>query len=162
MSIVRVFAGSAALLTRLRSRAPAARNEAGDGALAHLGRGLRSARSTRYVVPLLLVVAMVELTYGAQTVQLVLYAARSFEAGAAGYGYLLAALGVGGLLSALVNGRLAASTRAAPSLASSLSRAASFTGRPITASVTAAIGLRAPPSLLCDGPSDFDCEGDAT
>jgi hypothetical protein len=65
-------------------------------------------------VPLLLVVAMVELTYGAQTVQLVLYAARSFEAGAAGYGYLLAALGVGGLLSALVNGRLAASTRAAP------------------------------------------------
>jgi MFS family permease len=108
------FAGSAALLTRLRSRAPAARFEAGDGALAHLGRGLRSARSTRYVVPLLLVVAMVELTYGAQTVQLVLYAARSFEAGAAGYGYLLAALGVGGLLSALVNGRLAASTRAAP------------------------------------------------
>ena len=62
-------------------------------------------------MPLLLVVGMVEFTYGAQTVQLVLYAGRELGFGAEGYGYLLAAAGVGGLASALINGRLAASTR---------------------------------------------------
>jgi MFS family permease len=54
---------------------------------------------------------MVEFTYGAQTVQLVLYAERDLGFGAEGYGYLLAAAGVGGLASAAINGRLAASTR---------------------------------------------------
>jgi MFS family permease len=106
------FAGSAILLSRLRSRAPAAGAEDGTSAFAQLRRGVRSAATTRYVVPLLIVLGMVEFTYGAQTVQLVVYAERSFDVGAAGYGYLLAAVGAGGLLSALVNGRLAASTRA--------------------------------------------------
>ena len=54
---------------------------------------------------------MAELTYGAQTVQLVLYAGEQARAGAAGYGYLLAVAGLGGLLSATVNARLAASTK---------------------------------------------------
>ncbi len=106
------FAASAFLITRLRSRAPRAGADEGTGALAQLGRGLSAARTTRYVAPLLLVLGMVELTYGAQTVQLVLYAEQSLDIGAAGYGYLLAAIGAGGLLSALVNGKLAASTRA--------------------------------------------------
>ena len=39
-----------------------------------LMHGLRTARTTPFVVPLFVVVAMAELTYGAQTVQLVLYA----------------------------------------------------------------------------------------
>jgi CRP-like cAMP-binding protein len=56
------------------------------------------------------VVGMVEFTYGAQTVQLVVYAERSLDLGSGGYGVLLAALGVGGLLSAIVNGRLASSS----------------------------------------------------
>ena len=64
-------------------------------------------------MPLFVVVAMAELTYGAQTVQLVLYAASRLDAGAAGYGYLLAVAGLGGLLSATVNARLAASTKVA-------------------------------------------------
>ena len=42
-----------------------------------LMHGLRTARTTPFVVPLFVVVAMAELTYGAQTVQLVLYAASS-------------------------------------------------------------------------------------
>jgi MFS family permease len=54
---------------------------------------------------------MAELTYGAQTVQLVLYAEQRLDVGADGYGYLLAAVGFGGLLSTVFNGRLAASTR---------------------------------------------------
>ena len=37
---------------------------------------------------------MVELTYGAQTVQLVVYAERSLDLGTGGYGVLLTALGV--------------------------------------------------------------------
>jgi len=103
------FAVSVVLLARLRSRAPAPRTAA-DGARARLVRGLRSARSTRYVMPLLLVVATAAFILGAQTVQLVLYADRSFGVGAAGFGYLLAAFGAGALLSALGDGRLAAGT----------------------------------------------------
>src|SRR5215211_7326032 len=53
------FAASAALITRLRSRARASRAEADDSALAQLRRGLRSARATRYVAPLLIVLGVV-------------------------------------------------------------------------------------------------------
>jgi hypothetical protein len=54
---------------------------------------------------------MVEFTYGAQTVQLVVYARQSLGLGSGGYGVLLTAAGAGGLVSALVNGRLATSRR---------------------------------------------------
>ncbi len=106
------FAVSAALLLTIRRSAGASAAGAGGGVGAELRHGFRIAWITRFVAPLILVVAMVELTYGAQTVQLVLYAERSLGFGAEGYGYLLAAAGIGGVLSAAVNGRLAASTRA--------------------------------------------------
>ena len=54
---------------------------------------------------------MVEFTYGAQTVQLVVYADRSLDLGDGGYGLLLAACGAGGLVSAFFNGQLATSAR---------------------------------------------------
>jgi predicted MFS family arabinose efflux permease len=73
--------------------------------------GLRTARTTRFVIPLTVIVAMVEFTYGAQTVQLVVYASRSLDLGAGGYGLLLAASGVGGIISAVFNGQLATSRR---------------------------------------------------
>ena len=41
-----------------------------------LMHGLHTARTTPFVVPLFVIVAMAELTYGAQTVQLVLYASE--------------------------------------------------------------------------------------
>ena len=41
--------------------------------------GVRTARVTRFVIPLIVIVAMVEFTYGAQTVQLVVYASRSLD-----------------------------------------------------------------------------------
>ena len=63
------------------------------------------------MIPLFVVVAMVEFTYGAQTVQLVLYSQGPLDLGEGGYGWLLAAAGAGGLLSATINGRLASSTR---------------------------------------------------
>ena len=105
------FAVSAALISTLRRRPSVAVAHEERGAAAQLRHGLRTARSSPFVVPLLVVLAMVGFTYGAQTVQLVLYAERELGLGAEGYGYLLAAAGVGGLLSAAINGRLAASTR---------------------------------------------------
>jgi MFS family permease len=105
------FAVSATLISTLRPRPSAAKAAAGESAGTQLRHGLRTARTTRFVVPLFVVVAMAEFIYGAQTVQLVLYAQRQLGFGAEGYGYLLAALGLGGLLSATVNGRLAASTQ---------------------------------------------------
>jgi biotin carboxylase/MFS family permease len=73
--------------------------------------GLRTARAARFVIPLAVIVAMVEFTYGAQTVLLVVYAQRSLRLGAGGYGLLLAASGAGGLISAVFNGQLATHRR---------------------------------------------------
>jgi hypothetical protein len=56
-------------------------------------------------------VATVEFTYGAQTVQLVVYAERLLGLGRGGYGLLLAATGAGGVLSAFAAGRLTVSRR---------------------------------------------------
>ena len=105
------FAFSAALISTIRRRAGGAAATDAGGAVQQFRRGLRIAWSTRFVVPLILVVAMAELVYGAQTVQLVVYTDTELDLGPGGYGWLLAALGVGGVLSAVVNGRLAAGTR---------------------------------------------------
>ena len=71
------FAVSAVLVSLLRRRpAPAATVEEG-GASSQLKEGFATAWRTPFVVPLFIIVAMVELTYGAQTVQLVLYADQS-------------------------------------------------------------------------------------
>ena len=107
------FAFSAALISTIRRRAGGAAATDSGGAGQQFRRGLRIAWSTRFVVPLILVVAMAELVYGAQTVQLVVYTDTELDLGPGGYGWLLAALGVGGVLSAVVNGRLAAGTRVA-------------------------------------------------
>jgi MFS family permease len=82
-----------------------------DGAAPQLAGGLRVTRATPFAVWLIAVVAVVEFTYGAQTVQLVVYAKHSLNLGDDGYGILLTAAGVGGLVSAFVNGRLSISRR---------------------------------------------------
>jgi MFS family permease len=82
-----------------------------SGTAARVLEGVRTARVTQFVVPLFALVAMVEFTYGAQTVQLVVYADRSLDLGDGGYGLLLAACGAGGLVSAFFNGQLATSAR---------------------------------------------------
>lgn len=105
------FAASAVLISTMTRRASPAGGRVGETTGRQLRDGLQAARLTPFVVPLFLVVAMVEFTYGAQTVQLVLYAEQRLDLGAEGYGYLLAAAGVGGLLSAAVNARLASSSR---------------------------------------------------
>jgi MFS family permease len=106
------FVVSATLVSTLRRRVVAVAG-ASEGAHFYFLQGLRAAAATPFVFPLLVVIGMIELTYGAQTVQLVVYAAQRLDLGAAGYGYLLAASGVGGVLSALVTPRLATSARVA-------------------------------------------------
>jgi len=81
------------------------------GVRAGFAEGLHTARITPFVVPLFVLVAMVEFTYGAQAVQFVIYADRSLDLGTGGYGVLLAACGAGGLVSAVVNGQLATARR---------------------------------------------------
>jgi MFS family permease len=103
------FVISAALIWTLSRRVVPASARHAESARLHFLQGLRTARATPFVAPLLIVIAMAELTYGAQTVQLVVYAAHRLDLGAAGYGYLLTAGGVGGVLSAVVNPRLATS-----------------------------------------------------
>ena len=104
------FVVSALLVARLRRRPAAAATAETERAASQLKQGLSTVWRTAYVVPVFLIVAMVELTYGAQTVQLVLYAEQQLGLGAEGYGYLLAAAGVGGLLSIVVNARLSTSS----------------------------------------------------
>jgi hypothetical protein len=103
------FAVSALLFSTLGGHALAAGRS--HGGLAGVVAGARTARATPFVAPLFLLTATVEFTYGAQTVQLVVYGSRSLDLGTSGYGLLLAASGAGGLVSALLNGQLATSRR---------------------------------------------------
>jgi MFS family permease len=68
------FAISALLISTIRP--DRARGGGRRSGVAELADGLRTVRTTAFALSLIVVVAMVELTYGAQTVQLVLYARR--------------------------------------------------------------------------------------
>ena len=103
------FAISALLIATLPRHTSRGGKE--HGAAAGVLAGVRTARITQFVIPLFLLAAMVEFTYGAQTVQLVVYAEEALDLGTGGYGVLLAASGAGGLISALFNGQLATSRR---------------------------------------------------
>jgi MFS family permease len=103
------FAISALLISTMRPDAVPVGGHTSGGA--QLAEGLRTVRATPFALWLIVIVAMVEFTYGAQTVQLVVYARQSLALGTGGYGVLLVAAGVGGLVSAVANGRLAASRR---------------------------------------------------
>jgi predicted MFS family arabinose efflux permease len=105
------FAVSALLFSTLGRQATPVSAAGSYGVAASVVAGLRTARVTPFVIPLFALVAAVEFTYGAQTVQLVIYADRSLDLGAGGYGLLLAASGAGGLVSAVFNGQLATSRR---------------------------------------------------
>jgi MFS family permease len=103
------FAVSALLISTMRPGAAPAGGHASS--TAQLAQGLRTVRTTPFAPWLIVIVAMVEFTYGAQTVQLVVYAKQSLALGSGGYGVLLTAAGVGGLASATVNGRLSTNRR---------------------------------------------------
>jgi MFS family permease len=103
------FAISALLISAIRPDTAPVRGRASG--VAQLAGGLRTVRTTAFAPWLIVIVAMVEFTYGAQTVQLVVYATHSLGLGSGGYGILLTAVGAGGLVSAVANSRLSTSRR---------------------------------------------------
>lgn len=95
--------------------------EAPPSALALLVDGLRAARSTPYVVIMTTIIFIGAFTYGAQTVQLLIYADERLGLKADGYGYLLGAMGLGGVLGGALSNRLAARPQVAiPMMLSSI------------------------------------------
>ena len=111
------FAISATLIATIRDRSRP--GGARDGAAWRAADRIRVVPRARLLMPLVAVAGMVELTYGAQTVQLVLYARGPLGLGAGGYGVLLAAAGAGGVLSAVVNARLTLGRRIAIAIVAS-------------------------------------------
>jgi MFS family permease len=75
--------------------------------------GLRAVRDTRAVPILTFLIFLGAFTYGAQTVQLIVYVQERLGEASRGYGYLLAAAGVGGVLGVTISRRLASRSRIA-------------------------------------------------
>ena len=138
------FFGSALAVLLMRSRSRSAGAQAGESIASQLVEGWRAVATSPGGAVVVGFVAASSLLYGLQTVLLLVLSARQLNAGASGYGYLLAGLGVGGVAAGLVSGRLAATER--PSLL--LTVALAGIGLPLAAlafvhSVAAAIPLLA-------------------
>jgi MFS family permease len=104
------FAASAVILLTLRGRtlfAPAGPGVKAPGMFRELWTGAMALRDNRLASRLVGADIMCSLTYGAQTVLLLLLG-RRLGYGDAGYGYLLAGYGIGGVLGAGLASRLGA------------------------------------------------------
>lgn len=78
--------------------------------------GLRAVRDTPYVPIVALLCFVGTLGYGAETVLLVVYAEEQLGVGADGYGYLIAASGVGGVVAGTLAARLVGRPRMATTM----------------------------------------------
>lgn len=99
------FGVSAILIATIRRRDAPVVTAAGTAS--HIREGLHALREAPQAIWLMVVAGMVALTYGAQSVQLVVYANDVLDLGEGGYGLLLTAFGAGGVLSTTYSGRLA-------------------------------------------------------
>ncbi len=109
------FVWSAVVTTMIdvRSRGVGGNQEKPPSSLTLMMEGLKAMRTTPYVSVMTAMTCFGAFTYGAGTVQLVLYAEQQLGLGADGYGYLLGAAGLGGVLGATVSNRIAARARVA-------------------------------------------------
>jgi predicted MFS family arabinose efflux permease len=98
---------------------PGRRSGERQSVLADVVLGARALRAHPAAVRVLGADVVCSVIYGMQTVLLLLLS-RAFGLGAAGYGYVLAGLGVGGILGTLAAGRAAASDRPRAVLAGAL------------------------------------------
>jgi hypothetical protein len=110
------FAFSAAIVGRIGARSrPVDVTERGTaGPLEQMKVGMRTIFGLRAALTLVLFCALVSFVYGTDTVLFVGASAHKLGTGTEGFGYLLAGLGVGGLLMTPVVNRLAGSGRLAP------------------------------------------------
>lgn len=105
------FAVSAAFLLAIRHRSrPAARPD-GGGAVAALAEGVRTLVRNRTVLVLIGCLVAGSFVYGVELVLLVVVSDDLLGTGAGGFGWLLAASGLGGVLGAVLSPRLARATR---------------------------------------------------
>ncbi len=107
------FGVSALLVIRMRARSrPSDVTEGGDaGPLAQMAAGVRAIVSSRSVGLLVGFCALVSFVYGTDTVLFVGVSESRLGTGADGFGYLLAGLGLGGILFAATVNKLASSPR---------------------------------------------------
>ncbi len=107
------FAFSALAVSRIRARSmPGDATEGGTlGPLQQMGVGIRAFFSSSTVVVLAGFSIVASFLYGTDTVLFVVLSKQQLGTGSEGYGYLLAALGVGGLVVAPFMNRIAAMRR---------------------------------------------------
>lgn len=110
------FAISAMIVARLRTRSrPVDVTERGTaGPLKQMAVGVRTIISLPAARTLVAYCALVSFVYGTDTVLFVGASAQKLETGPKGFGYLLAGLGVGGILMAAAVNKLAGSHRLGP------------------------------------------------
>ncbi len=107
------FLFAAAMVYRIRVRShPSDVTEAGaSGPFRQMLVGLRAITSSSVVMVLVAFSVLASFVYGTDTVLFVYVSKLQLHTGATGYGYLLAGLGVGGILGALFVNRLAGEPR---------------------------------------------------
>jgi MFS family permease len=110
------FALSAVLVVRIRVRTqPVDVTEGGSaGVLQQMAVGIGTIMSLRAARALVGFSVLVSFVYGTDTVLFVGVSAHKLGTGSRGYGYLLAGLGIGGVIMAAAVDRLARSSRLAP------------------------------------------------
>lgn len=110
------FAVAAAWLPAMTIRSkPSDVTDGGEaGPLRQVADGFRALASSASVATFVAFSVLASFVYGTDTVLFIPISATQLHTGASGYGYLLAGLGVGGILGAAVVNRLAARPRLAP------------------------------------------------
>jgi CRP-like cAMP-binding protein/predicted MFS family arabinose efflux permease len=105
------FVVSALLLARVRARSQPTDVTRDGGALSQMAVGIKAIVTSSTAALLTAFTIATTLLYGADTVLFVFLSKDKLGTGAEGYGYLLVALGVGGIIAAALVNRLAALPR---------------------------------------------------
>ena len=105
------FLVSGICVAQVRRRSAPGSAQEGGSTWQRLREGLAAVSSSSSVALLVAFGVVASLLYGADTVLFVVLAQERMGTGPEGYGYLLAALGLGGVLAVTVTNRLAASPR---------------------------------------------------
>jgi MFS family permease len=109
------FGVAALLVSRIRTRTQPVELEEGSGnSLRQMAEGVRTIVSLPAARTLVAFCALVSFVYGTDTVLFVAVSFRRLGTGSQGFGYLLAGVGIGGILMAAGADRLARSARLAP------------------------------------------------
>jgi hypothetical protein len=110
------FVVSAAIVARIRARSrPVDVTEEGTaGPLRQMALGVRSIAGLRAARVLVAFCALVSFVYGTDTVLFIGASEQRLGTGSAGFGYLMAGLGIGGILMAAAVDKLASSGKLAP------------------------------------------------